>query len=172
VTTRREHVLHVRNPTCSQCSTTRREINYGYIAQADGQYSPGCTVYSETWRRCDRIVDLFVEKRVFFIVFLIRLRLVLGLGLINLPKVCLWTARVCLSTTLRWPDRCWLRSKAAIQTSHRRHLRAGRRTRIGPESPIRRKIGRPAVPVIPPPWLHASQNRAKRHFGSPVQLDH
>jgi len=23
-------------------------------------------VYSETWRRCDRIVDLFVEKRVFY----------------------------------------------------------------------------------------------------------
>ena len=34
---------------------------------------------------------------------------------------------------------------------------AGRRTRIGPDSPIRR----PQVPVMPPPRLHTSHNREK-----------
>jgi len=77
----------------------------------------------------------------------------------------LWGGRL-----FKRPDQCWLRSKAAPPSAHRGRFdgsaaasaAAGRRTRIWPDLPIRRKTGRPQVPVMPPSWLYTSHNRAQR----------
>jgi len=44
------------------------------------------------------------------------------------------------------------------------------RTCFATDLPIRQRTGRPQVPVMPPPRLHSSQNRAKNDFGSLLLL--
>jgi len=43
--------------------------------QVDGHYSPGCTVYLETWRRCNDVVYVLVKKEVNFYGFTVMVRI-------------------------------------------------------------------------------------------------
>ena len=83
----------------------------------------------------------------------------IGLSVYNLPKISVDSARLSVDrapfqdgrTDGRVCLQCWHRSNAAPA---RRRLRVGgavRRTRFGPDLPIRQNTGRPQIPVMPSP---------------------